>query len=74
MSDLRKPMQAFELTSGERHSPLWARLKEHLEARLHQARSKNDGIQSEQSTADLRGEIRTLKGLIALGTEPPIDG
>lgn len=65
----------FILTEGEKSSPLWMRLKEHLETKLREARGKNDGPQSETETATLRGQIRTLRGLIALDEEsPPLDG
>jgi hypothetical protein len=65
----------FALTEGEKSSGLWIRLSGHLETKLREARGKNDGPQSEQDTAMLRGKISTLKALIALGDEsPPQDG
>lgn len=68
-----KPPQAFELTPGERISPLWQRLHAHLEARLIALRTKNDNpLQTEQQTAALRGEISCLKHLISLNEESPI--
>lgn len=67
--------QPFTLTEGEKSSPLWVRLKAHLETKLRDARGKNDGPQSEQDTAMIRGQIRTLKALLALDDEsPPLDG
>lgn len=73
MSDLEP--QEFMLTHGERANPLWLKLKEHLESKLHNMRGKLEGVQPEQETARLRGHIQCLKGLIALGTDvPPQDG
>lgn len=65
----------FILTDGERRHPLWLRLKAHFEEKMLEARGKNDGPLSEADTATLRGQIKCLKGLIALGDEmPPQDG
>lgn len=66
--------EKFALTAGERQSPLWLKLKDHLEARLRMARGKLEGDQPETSTANWRGRVAELKGLLALGDEPPIDG
>jgi len=63
----------FVLEDGERRHPLWARLKAHLTERLAQCRIRNDrATLTEQETAALRGEIKALKGIIALGDEPPL--
>jgi hypothetical protein len=51
---------------------LWLRLSAHLEDRLAACRVKNDRDMPEEETAALRGEIKTLKGLIALGAERPV--
>jgi hypothetical protein len=64
----------FVLTAAERQSQLWLRIKGHLEDRLRMARGKLEGEQTEQQTAAWRGRIAELKGLLALGDEPPIDG
>lgn len=69
MSD---PPQPFALTTADKANGLWLRLKEHFEHRLATARLRNDAIQPEAETALLRGEIRCLKGLIALGMDRPI--
>ncbi len=71
MSDLAPP---FALTDGERHHPLWIRLSAHLAEKLGRLRGKNDGPLTEAETLTLRGQIQCLKGIIALGLEPPIDG
>lgn len=65
----------FTLTDGERHSPVWVRLSAHLNTRLAQLRGKNDGTMPPDETAKIRGQISTLKEVIALGDEPPkLDG
>ena len=67
-------MSDFALTDGERHHPLWTRLSAHLTERLRELRGRNDGPLNEIETATLRGQINTLKGIIALGDGPPSDG
>jgi hypothetical protein len=65
----------FALTDEERRSPVWRRLRNHMRERLERLREKNDGeSQTEVSTAVLRGQIKCLKGLIALEDDPPRDG
>ena len=64
----------FTLTEGERRHPLWLRLSAYFELRLRDARGKNDGPLNELETAALRGQIKLLKGLIALGHDSPSDG
>ena len=64
----------FRLTDGERANPLWLKLRTHLEEKLKNCRGQNDGPLDPIQTATLRGQIATLKGLIALGDEPPFDG
>jgi hypothetical protein len=64
----------FTLTAAEKSSPLWFKLKSYLEQRLERARGRNDGPLSTEDTALVRGEIKALKGLLALGKElPPIE-
>lgn len=67
----------FELTLNDKASSLWLRLSAHLDDRLADARRRNDGglggcSLSENETATLRGEIRCLKKLIALGDDRPV--
>lgn len=67
MSDNPVP---FALTNGEKLSPVWVRLKAHFEEELARARARNDDIKlGEVGTALVRGEIKRLKALIALGDE-----
>lgn len=67
-------MTTFELSDNDRAQGLWLRLRAHLEDRLTDARRRNDAVQPEPETAALRGEIRTLKRLIALGNDRPVTG
>lgn len=63
----------FALSDGERISPFWARFKAYLELKLEESRKKNDDVSlDEKATAEMRGQIRCLKALIALGNERPI--
>lgn len=66
----------FRLTSAERASPLWLRLREHLDLKLQQKRARNDDhTLTEQQTAVMRGHIQCLKEIILLEKMPPvIDG
>lgn len=57
----------FRLQVGEDTSPIWLRLRAYLEHRLERAREQNDNPASAEQTATLRGEIKALKGLLALG-------
>lgn len=70
-----EPVLDFGLTNGERFHPLWIKLSGYFNGRLTNLRAQNDGPLSEQDTATLRGQIKLLKAIIALGKdEPPIDG
>lgn len=64
----------FELSDAEKNSPMWARLKAHFEQRLHSCRLQNDRTQPEPQTAELRGQIKCLKAMIALGEDRPQTG
>jgi hypothetical protein len=69
------PDDEFSLTEGDKQSSLWLRLRSHLLDRLDRARRRNDDPnQAEQATAALRGEIRCLKAIIALGDDRPMTG
>ena len=64
--------EPFALTAHDRAQGLWLRLAAHLADMLAAARVRNDNEQlSEQETAALRGRIKCLKGLIALGDDRP---
>lgn len=65
-------MADFTLSDNDKAQGLWVRLKAHLEDRLAAVRKRNDNPLTESETAVLRGEIRTLKHIIALGDDRPI--
>lgn len=65
-------MERLILNAAEAQSPLWVKIKAHLEARLDSARLKNDGDLDEVETAKLRGRITELKSFLALDKPPPI--
>lgn len=63
-----------KISKLERHeidSPLWQRLKAHLEEEIRIQRTKNDGDHDAIRTADIRGRIAQLKALLALGNLDP---
>jgi hypothetical protein len=64
--------EVFTLSPGERNSALWQKLLEHFRKKLEIARGKNDGPRDDTETATLRGQISTLKELIALDEDTPV--
>lgn len=61
------------LTKDERTSPVWQSVRGHLERMLVQKRRLNDNHKlTPVETAMLRGQIETLKAMLALGSEPPV--
>lgn len=64
----------FQLSYSEKSTQLWFRLKQYMEDKLDQARRRNDASLTEQETATIRGEIRCLKSIIALGDDRPVTG
>lgn len=67
-------LEQFELTEGEKHHPLWQRLKAHFESQLATLRARNDGALSEIETAAVRGHIKFCKAAIRLGDDQPQTG
>lgn len=57
---------AFHLSEGERRSPVWIKVLDHLNEQLSAARAKLEGDADEKTTQRLRGSIGTLKALIDL--------
>jgi hypothetical protein len=56
------------LTPGDKVSPTWLKLVRDMERQLKNLRGKNDDAKlNEIQTAIIRGQIQTLKVLIALG-------
>jgi hypothetical protein len=66
--------EPFALSEHDKAQGLWLRLKAHFEDRLADTRKRNDAALSEPETAALRGEIRCLKTIIALGNSRPMTG
>lgn len=56
----------MQLTYEERHSALWAKLKEHAESEIQRLRQRNDAQHDETTTANIRGRIAALKEFVAL--------
>jgi hypothetical protein len=66
-------MDDFELSSADKASGLWLRLKAHFEDRLASARQRNDDVTLDAAaTAANRGEIRLLKALARLDADRPV--
>lgn len=59
----------FTLSDGEAATPLWMKLRRHLESRLDEKRKKNDQPLSPEETSNLRGAIAELKLLLEAGLE-----
>lgn len=68
------PSPDFALTDADRGSALWVRLKANLEKRLAAERARNDGDLDQIQTANARGYLRCVRGLLALDDKPPNDG
>lgn len=66
-----KDRQVFRLSTAERASPLWGRLRVYLEDELAAQRRKNDAALNTVDTATVRGNIARIKNLLALGDLPP---
>ena len=56
------------LEPHEIKSPLWEKLKAHMQAELQTLRERNDQPKSDIDTATLRGEIRAAKKFLLLET------
>lgn len=65
------PQPPLKLAPHERKSELWMKLSRHLAERLDSLRRQNDGDQTEESTAKLRGRIAEIKALLKLGEDQP---
>lgn len=59
------------LDLNDRQSPTWRKLVKHYEQRLRELRAKNDNDLDAISTAKLRGAIREVTNLLALGDQDP---
>lgn len=61
-----KATPQFVLTTEEKNSHLWKKLKTEWERRLDVMRIQNDGDKSAEETAKLRGRIAQTKELLGL--------
>ena len=62
---------AFQLTPAEIGSPLWMKLKAHIEERVAGHRRANDGNLNTEDTAKIRGRISEGKYILSLGLDNP---
>lgn len=56
---------SFQLTPAEISSPLWMKLKAHIEARVAGHRRTNDGNLGIEETAKIRGRIAEGKYILS---------
>lgn len=62
------------LDKADAISPVWHKLKTHLEAQLLALRKRNDNPRLDPiETAALRGEIKAVLNLLTLGNQDPAD-
>lgn len=61
----------MKLEAHELASSTWVKIREHLEERLDVLRKKNDGQLDLVETADVRGQIKMVKFLLALDQPGP---
>lgn len=64
-------MPSANLTKNDIASAAWQKVKGHLEQRIDDLRTQNDGALSELDTARLRGRIAECKALLALEQDLP---
>ncbi len=67
---MNTPRTPFTLSPIERNDPLWIKLRAYMEQCIADHRQDNDNPHGEAKTAELRGRIGALKGLIALDRDP----
>lgn len=61
-----------KLNASDVQSPVWVKLRKHMQARLQALRISNDSTDLDPvATARVRGEIKNLKNLLALGKPDP---
>lgn len=63
-------MPEAELHRSDFHTPTWAKLRQHYEARLATLRRKNDSDLEPRETAHIRGQIAECKYFLALEAAP----
>ena len=62
---------SFQLTPAEISSPLWMKLKAHIEARVAGHRRTNDSNLNTEDTAKVRGRIAEGKYILGLDNSAP---
>jgi len=62
-----------KLTQSECQSALWAKVKEHLEARLDFLRKSNDNAKSWEDVLRNQGRISEVKKLLSLGKKEELE-
>lgn len=63
--------RALILNDQEAMTPLWRRMREHMETRRQELREKNDSMDLDAiKTAELRGRIAMLKEILAWEAKP----
>lgn len=67
MTEAEKNPPEFRLDPRDLQSPVWGKLRRHMEAQLEKLRRDNDTDHDPVKTAKLRGRISALKNLLALG-------
>ena len=58
--------EEMRLSSHDRQSAVWVKLRKHMEAKLQALRIKNDLDLDQVATAKVRGQIQALKMLLNL--------
>jgi hypothetical protein len=72
MTEVPKQEPEFRLDLSDRQSPTWVKLKKHLQDRRDVLRRKNDNPNLDLTqTAVLRGSLREISNLLALGEPGP---
>lgn len=62
------------LDASDLKTVTWRKIKKHLDARIAALREKNDNpLHGADKTALIRGQIKELRNLAALGTAPQTD-
>lgn len=69
---MNTPEPPFKLTTQERDSALWQRIREEVEHEIDIMRKQNDGDKSAEETAKLRGRIAQAKKFLAYESVPVV--
>lgn len=61
-------MSDLPLTADDRQSPTWKKIREYCDDEIAQHRINLEGDQAPDKTATIRGQIRSLKKLLSIGS------